>query len=183
MSKLTKSQLIFIEKMELGLHDLFDASGLRTTEWKLQMRELGKLVAFGVTPCVAKGHSLRTRAGHCVQCSPANLSYLKRMNEPADVYVAWSTSSKMAKIGLSKDAYKRLESLNIFKYGGANDWKMKLIYECENGGEVENKAHQILSEYTKSGVTYMNGNIERFCTEIFKCRLNQAIDALEQAIK
>jgi hypothetical protein len=129
-----------------------------------------------------KGHSLRTRAGHCVQCNTANLSYLKRMSEEADVYVAWSKSSQIAKIGLSKDAYERLETLNYFKYGGVGDWEMKLIYTCENGGEVESEAHRILSEYSKVGVTYMNGKVQRFCTEIFKCRLSQALEALEQAV-
>jgi len=183
MAKLSSTQLAFIEKMELNLYDLFDASGLRTSEWKLQMKQLGKLVAFGVTPCAAMGHSLRTRAGHCVQCNTANLSYLKRMHEEADVYVAWSKIAQMSKIGLSKDAYIRLESLNYFKYGGVNDWEMKLVYTCENAGEVESKAHRILSGYLNVGVKYMNGNVERFCTEIFKCRLKQALDALEQAVK
>ena len=55
MAKLSKTQLAFIAKMDLKIHELFDASGLRTGEWKLQMKELGKLVAFGVKPCAARG--------------------------------------------------------------------------------------------------------------------------------
>jgi hypothetical protein len=183
MAKLTKLQINFIQKMELNIHDLFDASGLRARDWKMQMKELGKLVAFGVTPCSSYGHTLRTRAGHCLQCNTANLSYLKRMSEAADVYVCWSEASKMAKIGLSKDSYKRLESLNYFKYGGVNDWELKLIYECDNAGEIENRAHRILSAYSKMGVTYMNVGVERYCSEIFKCTLEQATEALEEAIK
>ena len=98
MAKLTKSQLAFIQRMQLDSYSLFDASGLRARDWKLQMKELGKLVAFGVTPCSAGGHSLRTRAGHCLQCNTANLSFLKRMSDRGEVYVAWSSGAKIAKI-------------------------------------------------------------------------------------
>jgi hypothetical protein len=183
MAKLTKAQINFINEMKLNINDLFDATGLKASDWKIQMKALGKLVAFGVTPCLQYGHTLRTRAGHCLQCNTANLSYLKRMSESADVYVCWSKISQIAKIGLSKDSYKRVESLNYFEYGGANDWELKLIYVCDNAGEVESKAHKILSAYSKMGVSYMNVNVERFCTEIFKCTLEQAMDALEEAVK
>ena len=183
MAKLTKPQLAFIEKMELNLYELFDASGLKTPEWKIQMKELGKLVAFGVTPCAVKGHTMRTRAGHCVQCNPANLSYLKRMNLSADVYVAWSSSAKLAKVGLAIDANQRRISLNKYKYAGVNDWEMKLIYECENAGEIENQVHRLLSEFSKFGVSYWNSDRYRLCTEIFKCRLKEATDALEKVVQ
>ena len=182
MAKLTKSQLAFIQRMQLDSYSLFDASGLRARDWKLQMKELGKLVAFGVTPCSAGGHSLRTRAGHCLQCNTANLSFLKRMSDRGEVYVAWSSGAKLAKIGLSQNSYSRLESLNYFKYGGVSDWEMKLIYECDNAGTVEFEAHRQLSAFAKNGISYMNGNVERFCTEIFKCKLKQATDILEKVV-
>lgn len=88
--------------MKLNINDLFDATGLKASDWKIQMKALGNLVAFGVTPCLQYGNTLRTRAGHCLQCNTANLSYLKRMSESADVYVCWSKISHIAKIGLSK---------------------------------------------------------------------------------
>jgi len=31
-------------------------------------RDLGLWVAYGVAPCDAEGHTLRTRNGHCLQC-------------------------------------------------------------------------------------------------------------------
>jgi hypothetical protein len=87
---------------------------MKTWEWKQQMKGLGKLVAFGVYPCAAKGHTLRTRAGHCIQCNTANLSYLKRMNESADVYVAWSKGSKLVKNSLfGKDSIFGNDSILI----------------------------------------------------------------------
>jgi hypothetical protein len=181
MARLNRTQLAFAKHMGLDSHHLFDASGLRTSEWKLQMKELGKLVAFGANPCSAEGHTMRTRAGHCAQCNPANLSYLRRMSLPGDVYVAWSKSTRMVKIGLATNAYTREKSLNKFKYAGVNDWEMKLIYECPNAGEIENKTHQILSKFALSGVTYNNGGVQRYCTEIFTCSLKTAMESLEVA--
>jgi len=182
MTGLTTSQLNFIKKINISSHELFDASGMKTWEWKQQMKGLGKLVAFGVYPCAAKGHTLRTRAGHCIQCNTANLSYLKRMNESADVYVAWSKGSKLVKIGLAKNAYERLKSINKFKYGGTGDWELKMIYECENAGEIELKTLQALAKFTEVGLIYRNGSVERYCSEVFRCKLKTATEALETAV-
>lgn len=182
MAKLSKAQISFIKKMELSMDDLFDASGLNNKEYQKIMKEQGKLVAYGVTPCGAKGHTLRTRKGHCVQCNTANLDYLKRMSKTADVYVAWSQQKRIAKVGLSVDAYQRLSTLNEFRYGGIEDWQMKLIYTCENAGQVETATHQLLREYSKTGLTYWNGNVHRDCTELFQCNLKTAMNALETAI-
>ena len=44
MAKLTKSQLAFIQRMQLDSYSLFDASGLRARDWKLQMKELENLL-------------------------------------------------------------------------------------------------------------------------------------------
>ncbi len=147
MAKLSKAQISFVQKMELSMDDLFNASGLNNKEYQEIMKEQGKLVAYGVTPCGAKGHTLRTRKGHCVQCNTANLDYLKRMSKIADVYVAWSHKKRIAKVGLSVDAYQRLSTLNEFKYGGIEDWQMKLIYTCENAGQIETATHQLKQEY------------------------------------
>ena len=183
MAKLTKIQLNFIKKMEINVEDLFDASDLKSSEWKRQMKELGKLVAFGVTPCIAKGHSLRTRAGHCIQCNTAVLAYHRRYSDAGDVYVAWSQNGQMAKIGCAKNAYLRLESLIEAGYGGQRDWTLKLIYECLEAGAIENTAHDSLRRYALKGITYLRDGVQQECTELFKCTLRQAKAALEKGVK
>lgn len=182
MAKLTKEQASFIKKIGLSVCDAFDASEMLAKDWKLQMRDVDKLIAFGVTPCKKFGHSLRTRAGHCVQCNTANLGYLLRFSKRADVYVAWSSTGKLAKIGYSKDANLRSLTLNEWKYGGQDDWEIKLIYECDEAGRVEKTAQTKLARYRKPGITYMNGLVKRSCTELFKCKLREALEALESTV-
>lgn len=184
MARLTKQQTEFIQALGLSTRVAFDATGLKRTEWQQQMRELNKLLAFGVTPCAAQGHELRTRSGHCVQCNTANLGYLLRhvQDVRAEVYVAWSEASKLAKIGYSKNADERVSTLNKWRYGGQKDWKMVLIYEVDKAIAIEKMTQDRLSKSKKQGITYMNGTIERQCTEIFECPLPKAIKALEDVI-
>lgn len=183
MAILTKTQLAFVAKMDLSVHDLFDASGLKASEWKLQMKELGKLVAFGVTPCIASGHTLRTRAGHCVQCNPAVLAYSRRHSENGDVYVAWSKKGRIAKIGCAKDANLRILSLIETCYRGQNDWNLELIYECTEAGLIESKVQKLLKEYELRGLKYLRDGRLQECSELFSCSLNKAKSALEATIK
>ena len=183
MAKLSKTQLAFIAKMNLNIHDLFDASGLRAGEWKLKMKELGKLVAFGVTPCAASGHTLRTREGHCVLCNPAVLAYSRRHSDNGDVYVAWSKKGGIAKIGCAKDANLRILSLIETCYGGQNDWSLELIYECTEAGLIESTTHKLLKDHELKGVTYLRDGRLQECSELFSCTLNKAKSALETTIK
>lgn len=183
MARLTKEQLDFIKRMELMPDDLFDASGLRPAEWKHQMKQTGKLVAFGVTPCQAKGHSLRTRSGHCVQCNTAVLAYHKRYSKSGDVYLAWSPRGMIAKIGSATDADVRLKSLIDARYGGQKDWSLELIYECIEAGRLESLTHKLLRNYSLRGLTYSRDGRQQECTELFRCTLKQAKAALEKAVQ
>lgn len=68
LAKLTKEQKAFLDRVGVPLSRVFDASGMRTAEYKQAMRDLGMWVAYGASPCEAEGHTLRSRTGHCVQC-------------------------------------------------------------------------------------------------------------------
>ena len=183
MTKLTISQLAFIKKNKLVINDLFDATGLKAFEWKRKMKELGKLVAYGVNPCSASGHTLRTRAGHCVQCNSAVLAYSRRHSENGDVYVAWSKTGGIAKIGCARDANLRINSLIETCYGGQKDWSLELIYECSEAGLIETATHQLLRKHELKGITYLHDGRQQECSELFNCTLNKAKSALEKAVE
>ncbi len=51
MSKLTKEQSAFLAKHNTPISSVFDASGMGKSDYRAAMKELGKTVAIGVTPC------------------------------------------------------------------------------------------------------------------------------------
>jgi hypothetical protein len=182
MIKLTKSQLEFISKNGITTNDLFYVAGMKNSEWKQKMKDEGKLIAYGANPCTSGGHTLKTRAGHCPQCNPAAIAFLRRHSDEGDVYVAWSSKGKIAKIGCTKNAYSRIESLISTEYGGQTDWTLKLVYECTEAGLVEKLAQKILKKFAIKDILYVHDGKNQIANELFCCSIAQAKNALEQAV-
>ncbi|MDX0442480.1 hypothetical protein GOD94_27740 [Sinorhizobium medicae] len=65
---LTKSELLFLKTRGLDTNDVFDAKGRSIKDVRNEAKDLGKMLVLGV-PCGSGGHRLRTRHGHCVQCT------------------------------------------------------------------------------------------------------------------
>ena len=139
MSNLNKEQLAFLKEHKVSSKFVFDAKGLKKSEYKEIMKDLNKLVAFNVTPCSKFGHTLRTRSGHCCQCNTAYLEFQKRNDSEGIVYIAKSLLGKIIKIGFTKSIQIRSESLNRTKYGGFNDWIIVYAIESKEAGKIENK--------------------------------------------
>ena len=113
MSKLTKEQSAFLAKHNTPISSVFDASGMGKSDYRAAMKELGKTVAIGVTPCKKGNHTMRTRSGHCIQCNPASIAFQKRHLMDGFVYVA-----------------------------GASDWECLFWVKTKNAGKVEFDAHE-----------------------------------------
>lgn len=182
MAKLSIDQIEFLKQHGFSELEVFDAGGMATSSWKLEMKKRGFLIAFGTTPCGRKGHTLRTRAGHCIQCSPDKISYLKRHIEDGKVYVAYSTSKRIVKVGTSQVSSRdRIMQLNYYRYGEACDWDMVFSINCKRAGEVESSAHRLLSSYKVPG-TYYKGGTYIDCRELFNCSAQTAIKNVNDAV-
>lgn len=180
MAKLTAAQKKFLAHHGIPIVRLFDATGMRAKDYKLQMSALGKWVAIGVTPCEKAGHTLRTSAGHCAECRPANFGFHRRYDAPGEVYVARSKRGWITKVGSAKDAAQRIRNLNIYEYGGVSDWKIEFSTACSRAGHVEFAVHRVLSKHIVSGTYFKDGrNIE--CRELFNCNISLAIKAVRMA--
>lgn len=166
MAKLTRQELNFLKEMEVPLEKTFDATGCSTAYYKSHMQQLDLWVAYGVTPCSAFGHKLRTRAGHCLQCNTAAISYLKRHSKDQYVYMAFSKSTNWIKIGTTSDLSQRSISLNKQKYGGVKDWVILSSAYVYKAGEVESLIHSELSEYAELSFTDRGGEYQN-TREIF----------------
>lgn len=180
MAKLTAAQRKFLERLEIPMGQLFDATGMRREDYSREMSALGKLVAIGVTPCSKAGHTMRTSAGHCAECRPANLAFHRRYDAPGEVYVARSKGVRLTKVGSAKSAMERIRHLNVYQYAGASDWQMEFCEATNSAGRIEFTAHQFLSKHSASG-TYFKGGRDIQCQEIFSCSVGVAVKAVRQA--
>jgi hypothetical protein len=141
------------------------------------MKDLGMNFAFGVSPCSKFGHTLRTRAGHCVQCNTANIAFQLRKEEKGSIYIAGSPSSRLIKIGVTNDVDARIRMLNHYGYGGYQDWEVLLRAFIETAGMVEIEAQRELDPYSVEGFYFREGRkVEAL--ELFRCSYIQAKDAV-----
>lgn len=173
MPTLNKEQLKFLKEQNISLNFVFDAKGLKKSEYKELMSDLNKIVAYNVTPCTKFGHTLRTRSGHCCQCNTAYLEFQKRNDAKGIVYIAISRSKKITKIGFTKSVEIRAESLNRTKYAGINDWQIAYAIKSENAGKIENKVCRELSDFSIQ-FDYEHDNHIQLASEIFSINFEHA---------
>ena len=109
------------------------------------MRERCLEVAYGVSPCAKGNHTLRTRAGHCFQCNPANIRFQNRHTETAFLYLAVSKDGGVVKFGVTQDIADRQISLVDSAYGGYHDWEIIAFSRTEEAGKIEHLIHSEVS--------------------------------------
>lgn len=174
-------ELSQIEKEFLKMHNvrpeqIFNAKGVSRTVYRQLMKRNGQIVAFNTTPCIAAGHKIRTRSGHCVMCNSAPLGFQKRSDLSGYVYVAGSIDGKIIKIGFSNDYQNREYHLNNQKYGGHKDWKILLVLHSAFGGNLELQLHAKLKRYSISR-EYFHSNHYQDGTELFQCSMSKVYEA------
>lgn len=173
-SRLSLDQMEFLKFHNVPMSKVFDATGLAPPKYKSVMKDLGFLVAFGVTPCEKKKHQLRARSGHCVQCDSKHLAYISRYHEDGYVYIARSNEVNLIKIGSSINPSERLGNLIRCRYGGASDWLMVHTYPTKAAARIECTAQQKLEGYRVRKVYYYDGR-ELECNELFSCEISIAL--------
>lgn len=181
MTRLTEEQAQFLNHHHVSLSRVFDATGLAKSEYRIRMKELGASVAIGVTPCFAMSHTMRSRAGHCVMCNPLHLAFQGRYEDAGDVYVAHSQQLNLVKIGTSANAHERMNQINYYGYGGANDWKIQYIKTVEKAARIEFEAQKRIGS-NRAWRTYIKDGEEVDCQELFNCDVKTAIESVDQSI-
>jgi len=177
MAELTPEQRHFLGEQKVPLSELFDASGMSKSGYVEAMRESGQNFAYGVTPCGKGGHTLRTRAGHCIQCDTSKIAYQLRHQNAGHVYLAGSPSTKLLKVGTTLDLRDREQKLTEYAYGGATDWEILVSGHCSGAGKVEYLAHRQLKDASVGGF-YVRAGRRQACYELFRCGYDAAKKAL-----
>lgn len=181
MASLSLDQLSFLKTQKISRRDVFDATGLRPKEYQAKMEASGQYFAYGVTPCNAGKHELRSKAGHCIQCDTARIAYMQRHYKGSTVYLAGSVNGKMMKIGSTSNLTKRVGELCKEQYGGVSDWEMLAWANAKTAGRVEFDAHERLKAYSTDGSYVRNGQRQN-CYELFECNYLVAKTALVQSL-
>ena len=180
--KLTKTQTDFLQQHGISMHQVFDATGLSQIKYGELMKNGGFVVAVGVTRCKKGNHSLRSKAGHCVICKPASLAFQKRYETPGDLYVLYSSSKRLVKVGVADDAHQRVDSVNKQLYGNINDWQLKFYTRVINAGHAEKIIHDALAEYKKP-LYFLKGGTYTLAQEIFSCSIKHAIESIKRRLE
>lgn len=181
MATLTDEQRRFLLHHRVPLSAVFDATGLSPRCYRAAMKAADALVAIGVARCRASEHAMRTRAGHCVQCNPAGLGFLRRHTAPGSVYVAYSEREQIAKVGSSQYPNVRIEELNRKAYGGASDWYLYKSFATAEAGRTEALAQWRLRDHWVRRTYFWAGQF-RECYELFECAAHVANEAVLTAL-
>lgn len=181
MRELSPDELQFLQSKRVPLSRVFDAFGMSKSEYHDVMKPLGAWIAFNVTPCAKGGHTMRTRAGHCVQCDPAKISFMSRSDKAAVVYVAHSPRRHYTKVGSAEDPVVRVRSLNTHRYGQIDDWRLVFSAPCAQAGEVEFQVHAALSEHYLPRANAVGANSIQ-SQELFSCEPEVAVAALKALV-
>jgi hypothetical protein len=178
--KLTKDQKAFLKEFDISLDEVFDAQYYSSSEWKSFVKNSHYKVVVGVTPCKNYGHVMRTRGGHCAICNPRNLRFQARHSDDNEIYVMYSPSTGLTKVGIADCAYTRQDSLNAMGYGTISDWKVIFCSRIAFAGKIE---HFVYLKFKKYHYPIQH-DLENssVATEIYNCPYEKIIKFIEEVI-
>ena len=173
----------FLVDQSLSEEDVFDGRALTREKCAAEAKRLNMPLVIG-SPCAKGGHRLRTRAGHCAQCNPANLGYQARHTEKSAVYVAYSAVNKISKIGVSNEIEIRESKINRDGYAGATDWEVLFSIVVNEAGRVETAAQVKLARYLINTIYQKDRSKDQMSKEAFACgplrAVNEVVDVIEK---
>lgn len=182
MYKLSSEQIVFLKSQGISPTQVFDASATsKKSEREAQMTALELYFYYGGAVCQKGGHSLRTKAGHCIQCDRSKIAYQLRSSSAGYVYVAFSQSKKLSKIGFTKNhPNERVGLLSKERYANTHDWALKKYKKYESdAGKKEFEIHLILEKHLAT-ISYEKNRGEMVtCRETFSCELSIALKAFD----
>lgn len=181
MLRLTGQQSQFLKDYKIAREQVFDATGMMPKHYRSAMKEAGCELAAGATKCGKCGPSLRDTHGRCVMCNTKALGIHRRHRKVGYVYIAFSNSTGLAKVGSSENIQRRAAQINLLAYGGASDWEMLKSQELDEAQAFECEIHALLEPYRVESTYIHEGQITA-CRELFECTFVVASKAFKKAL-
>ncbi|SFD39644.1 DUF3553 domain-containing protein [Massilia yuzhufengensis] len=177
---LSNAERAFLARHQIAVSQVVDARGLGKQARSDLMRSRAAVLAIGA-PCEKQGHRLRISPGHCAVCDPKKIAFARRHRAPGQVYVARSSAMTLTKIGSSVDANGRVAQLNSERYGGAVDWRLIGVCDCNEAGRVEYEAHAALAQ-CRAEARYRKAGLLTNCYELFACPPEVAMTVVQALV-
>jgi len=156
---ITSAEREFLRKHNIDESLVFDSGGISKNKYQEICKNEGYLFVAGASPCRRGGHTLRTKNGHCIVCNPANITFARRAYSSGYVYVLYSESQRISKVGFTNHLPdRRLRHLNTIRYGGITDWKLLDFLKSDHAGRIEILFHRELKAYRHSLTYEREGN-------------------------
>lgn len=152
---LTDQEFAFLVSQKILLSHLYDARGLKATGWDEAAKAEDKL--FGLSDACPKGHRLKTRKGHCIECDTSRIAYIRRYSDSGYIYIAATKGGQLLKVGSCSDTESRAKNLRVQSYGGFSDWEIIASCKVSKMGLVEFGIHKALEGKEASGSYEKNG--------------------------
>jgi hypothetical protein len=167
INELTEQELIFLKSQGIRPEEIFDGRGMSNPTWKDRAKQAEcDFILAG--RCTNGGHRLKSRSGHCIQCDTAKISFIRRENAKAYVYLAAAKNRTVIKIGYASLIYAREETLRKQGYGGYWDWEILCWVKTQYAGKIEREISYLFSEKRISG-SYSKDNKIQESVEMFSC--------------
>jgi hypothetical protein len=179
---LSEEELAFLARHGLSVGEVLDGRDLSQALGRRRCADEGASVVLG-SRCRKMGHRLRTPAGHCAQCKPANLAFSSRHKKAGFLYIAASLEKDLIKIGGTQSLQTRKKTLRSQGYAGASDWEILFSIEVERYGEKERKVQRLLAGYAAVSESYRKDQRDQTASEVFRCTYSIAKRALDRALK
>jgi hypothetical protein len=169
---LTETEVAFIERNGIA-NELFNGLAYESKKaaGRAAQKEGKRYILCASCP---RGHRIHSHHGSCIECNPAGIAYARRSHMSGIVYVAWSKTLQLSKIGFTEDLEARTRTMISDGYAGVSDWKIVFDVESPIAGRVELEAHKALNAYA-SPRTYMRGNKTQIARELFNVSSNVAV--------
>lgn len=148
MARLGKAERAFCLYHGIPLERLFNASGIRASEYRETMKAEEKWAAYGVTPCASGSHILRNRHGTCLMCKTERVAYLLRTKLPGYLYVASGAGGRLMKLGFSQNPVNRIAIANYEGWGGYYDWSLRVYCWNQEAGHLESELHAAFAPFS-----------------------------------
>jgi hypothetical protein len=112
-----------VSRQRLGADDVLDVRRMTQSYWFQEIKRLNKTIAL-VSQCKKRGHRLRSRKGHCVQCDSSKIAFAGRHDLTQYLYIAGSLQARLIKIGVCKDLRQRIGQICTERHGDAREGKL-----------------------------------------------------------